>query len=117
MRDVRIPAHAPERAFLEFGVRDWRIVFMGVEEGDGMFVRGGENGPLVGMGMESANVNYAVTFVVIIGDGPLGRGDGFVVGVWDGEIGRAVWVCNFMAFYSEDLHGYMLDTATREEWE
>ena len=39
MRLVRIPAQAPEMAFLEFAVREWRIVLAGVDEGDGMTIR------------------------------------------------------------------------------
>ena len=36
---VRMPAHAPATAFLEFGVRDWRIVLAGVDEGEGILKR------------------------------------------------------------------------------
>jgi hypothetical protein len=39
MRLVRIPAQAPEMAFLEFAVREWRIVLAGVDEGDGIMIR------------------------------------------------------------------------------
>ena len=37
-RLVRIPALAPAIAFLELGVRLWRMVLTGVEEGEGIEV-------------------------------------------------------------------------------
>ena len=48
-------------AFLELGVRDWRIVFAGVDDGDGIL------GPDEGIGgmISDATVSGEVTFALI----------------------------------------------------
>ena len=66
IRLVRMPATAPEMAFLEFGVRDWRMVLAGVDDGDGMMLNARCLCPpdegIAGI-LEAASVNDYVLFV------------------------------------------------------
>lgn len=71
IRLVRIPAQAPATAFLEFGVRDWRIVFAGVDDGDGMAC---SSAPEVTMGGDvcdatvSTGVSSVASLMEVAGD-------------------------------------------------
>ena len=57
IRLVRIPAHAPATAFLEFGLRVCRIVLAGVDDGDGILAPEETE-------TDGANVSAAVPFVI-----------------------------------------------------